>query len=96
VKIDSILHNIYKKNDIKKYLLYSSEHPRHMKAAIPYAQALRYKRIIQDPIILDQEFVALRETFVSRGYPIDTVQVAISRADFSGRMTRSHCHYLKR
>jgi len=35
--------------------------------SIPYAQALRYRRIIQDDNILDQELISLQENFENKG-----------------------------
>jgi len=51
-----------------------------MKKSIPYAQALRYRRIIQDDDILDQELTNLQENFTNRGYPLDTTNEQIIKA----------------
>lgn len=71
---------LYKKpTDNKQYLHYSSEHPTHMKNSIPYAQALRYRRIIEDDNILDLELSKLTDSFASRGYPERILNDAINR-----------------
>ncbi len=72
---------LYKKpTDNKQYLHFHSEHPKHVKSAIPYAQALRYRRIIVDDQILDSELKNLLDNFISRAYPINIVTKAIDRA----------------
>jgi len=71
---------LYKKpTDNKQYLLYSSEHPLHVKNSIPYAQAIRYKRIIEDPTILVDELKNLKQSFISRHYPTNIIDAALDR-----------------
>jgi len=71
---------LYKKpTDNKQYLHFNSEHPQHVKKAIPYAQALRYRRIIEDDHILLVELQKLKENFIIRQYPEKIVDSAISR-----------------
>jgi len=71
---------LYKKPaDNKQYLLYySSEHPRHVKNSIPFAQAIRYKRIIEDPTTLANELENLKQNFVSRHYPNNVIDAVIT------------------
>ena len=79
---------LYKKPTNKKqYLSYNSEHPAHMKKSIPYAQALRYRRIIEDDTILDQELETLQNNFTSRGYPLKTTNDQIKKARHLNRQT---------
>jgi hypothetical protein len=71
---------LYKKpTDNKQYLHYNSEHPMHVKNSIPYAQALRYRRIIEDDSILHEELEKLKENFTSRLYPDIIVDTAIAK-----------------
>ena len=71
---------LYKKpTDNKQYLHYNSEHPMHVKNSIPYAQALRYRRIIEDDFILEGELKKLKESFTSRLYPDLIVDTAIDK-----------------
>jgi hypothetical protein len=72
---------LYKKpTDNKQYLHFDSEHPQHVKNAIPYAQALRYRRIIEDDDLLDVELNKLQTNFLARSYPKNVVMQAINRA----------------
>ena len=68
-----------KPTDKKQYLAYSSNHPRHTMKAIPYSQALRYKRIITDNEILKNELDTLLHRFTSRGYPTTETTQQISK-----------------
>jgi len=79
---DSKIHTtLYKKpTDNKQYLHFNSEHPSHVKKSIPYAQALRYRRIIDDDALLDIELIKLKSSFVARDYPTEEVDKAIKRA----------------
>lgn len=71
---------LYKKpTDNKQYLHFNSEHPQHVKTAIPYAQALRYRRIIEDENILKVELEKLKSNFLNRLYPENVVNTAIDR-----------------
>ena len=47
--------------------------------AIPYSQALRYKRIIDDNETLNIELNTLRNYFLARGYPHDLLDSEISK-----------------
>jgi hypothetical protein len=73
---------LYKKpTDNKQYLHFNSEHPQHMKKSIPYAQALRYRRIIEDDYIFKLELEKLATNFIVRQYPENIVQNAIDKVD---------------
>jgi len=58
-----------KPTDKKQYLHYTSSHPQHIKTAIPYSQALRYRRICSDHNILKSELNNLQQKFINRHYP---------------------------
>jgi hypothetical protein len=49
------------------------------KNSIPYAQALRYRRIIEDDFILHGELEKLKESFISRLYPEFIVDNAVDK-----------------
>lgn len=71
---------LYKKpTDNKQYLHFDSDHPKHVKKSIPYAQALRYRRIIEDNDILKTELTKLKSNFTTRNYPEDLVNAAINK-----------------
>jgi hypothetical protein len=71
---------LYKKpTDNKQYLHYNSEHPKHVKNSIPYAQALRYRRIISDNDILLSELSNLKENFLNRLYPERIIDKALDK-----------------
>lgn len=52
-----------------QYLHFTSEHPIHVKKSIPFSQALRLRRIIDNEEILSVEIKALKNKFLQRGYP---------------------------
>ena len=80
IENQTIKTKLYKKaTDNKQYLHFNSEHPQHMKKSIPYAQAVRYKRIIEDEDVLKEELMKLRDNFTSRLYPLRTIQTAIDK-----------------
>src|SRR5206468_3717899 len=80
IEHNTVKTKLYKKPiDKKQYLHYNSEHPNHMKNSIPYAQALRYKRIISEDTILDKELITLADNFISRGYPQTIVDQQIGK-----------------
>lgn len=81
IENNKLLTKLYKKpTDNKQYLHFDSEHVNHVKKGIPYAQAIRYKRIIVDQNILHEEMASLRSRFISRGYPVDIVDPGLKRA----------------
>ena len=70
-----------KPTDSHNYLLYSSEHPRHLLKGIPYSQFLRVKRICSDQGDFVKNAYMLAGHFVRRGYPIALVTKALERAE---------------
>jgi len=62
-----------------QYLHYKSEHPSHVKKAIPYSQALRLRRITDNDDILQTELDTLKEKFIQRGYPQNLVETEINK-----------------
>jgi len=80
IEDSTIKTKLYKKPiDKKQYLHYNSEHPNFMKNSIPYAQALRYRRIISDDSILNNELIKLADTFIRRGYPPTIIEEQINK-----------------
>ena len=74
VYLNSDTHTLHTKLYIKptyknQYLHYNSEHPSHIKHAIPYSQAIRLRRIIDEDSNLHEEITKLQERFLQRGYP---------------------------
>jgi len=57
-----------KPTDKKQYLHFNSCHPRHVTKAIPYSQAVRYRRIISSDQVLATELNNLKRFFLFRGY----------------------------
>ena len=68
-----------KPTDRKQYLHFQSGHPFHVKKAIPFAQALRLRRIIVDDDILKSSIVNLKQQFKARGYPNWLISQQINR-----------------
>ena len=66
-----------KPTDRKQYLSYHSCHPKHIMKAIPYSQALRYRRIITEDEILLTELNSLLQKFTIRGYPLKETKMQI-------------------
>ena len=82
IEDNKIKTKLYKKpTDNKQYLHFNSEHPKHVKEAIPYAQALRYRRIIEDNNIFKTEIDKLKNSFLVRNYPEDVINKAIHRVE---------------
>ena len=69
-----------KPTDAHLYLHYSSYHPKHQKASIPYSQAIRLNRICSTPEIYLQTTTNLSKNLRNRGYPRIMVQQAIDKA----------------
>ena len=68
-----------KPTDIYNYLLYSSEHPRHILNGIPYSQFLRIRRICSDISDFKRNAFMLSTHFIRRGYPKRLVLQAIDK-----------------
>jgi len=75
-----------KPTDKKQYLHFTSAHPTHIKKAIPYSQALRYKRIIDKNEILLTELDNLKTKFIARGYPKTEIERQINRVHSLNRL----------
>ena len=69
-----------KPTDKKQYLDFNSNHPFHIKKSLPYSQALRYRRIIEDESILKESIKTLETAFLNRNYPYDLVHNSCDRA----------------
>lgn len=64
--------NVYTKpTDKKQYLHFESSHPKHTMKAIPYSQAIRYRRIIDNDDLFFEELETLYSRLRTRGYPDD-------------------------
>ena len=78
----SICTNLYcKPTDSHNYLLYSSEHPRHLLNGIPYSQFVRIKRLCSKPEDFRLNALMLITHFIRRGYPKHLVSGALEKAD---------------
>ena len=69
-----------KPTDTHNYLLYSSEHPRHLLNGIPYSQLLRVRRICSDLSEFKRNAMMLCSHFVRRGYPKHLVKLAYNKS----------------
>ena len=70
-----------KPTDTHNYLLYSSEHPRHLLNGIPYSQLLRVRRICSDSSEFKRNAMMLCTHFIRRGYPKHLVKAAYERSN---------------
>ena len=57
-----------KKTDLQTFLNINSEHPKSLKASIPFSQALRIKRICLKTTDFEHQFQELKERLVNQGY----------------------------
>ena len=74
--------NLYcKPTNSHNYLLYSSEHTRHLLNSIQYSQFVRIKRLCLKPEDLRLNALMLRSHFIRRGYPKHLVKGALERTD---------------
>jgi len=79
-KDNQLLTKLYiKPTDNKQYLHYSSSHPAHTKKAIPYSQAVRYRRIVVEDEELNNSLLNLKQMFLARSYPESLVTKQIDR-----------------
>ena len=74
-----------KPTDSHNYLLYSSEHPRHILRGIPYSQFLRVRRICSNIMDYRQNALMLSSHFIRRGYPPKLVHAAMVKAEVQDR-----------
>ena len=70
-----------KPTDSHNYLLFSSEHPRHLLRGIPYSQFLRVRRICSNTLDFRQNSLMLATHFIRRGYPYKLISEALNRAE---------------
>ena len=76
-----------KPTDSHNYLLYSSEHPRHLLRGIPYSQFLRVRRICTSIIDYRQHALSLASHFIRRCYPKLLVKTTMTQAELQDRNT---------
>jgi hypothetical protein len=74
-----------KPTDKKQYLHFTSSHPKHTTRAIPYSQAIRYRRIIDNDDLLTTELANLSKLFLKRGYPLELLN---EKFDYVKHMSR--------
>ena len=55
IKNNKLYIKIYKKAELQIFLNINSEHPKSLKASIPYSQALRIKRICSKTTVFEYE-----------------------------------------
>ena len=75
----------YKPTDSHKYLLYSSEYPRHLSNSIPYSQFVRIKCLCTKPEDFWLNALMLTTHFIHRGYPKHLVLKALDKTDSLNR-----------
>ena len=75
----------FKPTDSHSYLLYSSEHPRHL--GIPYSQFLRVRRICSKLIDFCKNALMLSTHFLRRGYSKHLIESTLQRAEHLVRPT---------
>ena len=66
-----------KPTDANRYLEFTSFHPRHTFRSIVFSQALRYRRIVNDDVLLDERLSELQSFFEQSSYPPEMVQDVI-------------------
>ena len=77
---NSLITTLYcKPTDSHNYLLYSSEHPRHILNGIPYSQFLRVRRICSELSDFKSNAFMLTTHFIRRGYPKHLVLKSLKR-----------------
>ena len=58
-----------KETDANRYLSFNSSHPRHVFRSVVFSQGMRYRRIINDDVLLCERLSELCCFFVNSGYP---------------------------
>ena len=77
-KNGKIITSLYcKPTDSHNYLLYLSEHPRHLLRGIPFSLFLRVRRICLNTLDFRQNSLMLATHFIRRGYPHKRVSEAL-------------------
>ena len=74
-----------KRTDTHQYLESSSCHPRHVKQAIPYGQALRLKRVCNSESKFDQRVGDLKKHLCDRGFKERQIVSQFERAKSNDR-----------
>ena len=78
--------DVYSKpTDTHLYLDFKSCHPRHVKEAIPYGQALRLGRICISDNIVDERIKELKRNLDKRGFKKDKILVQCEKAKVKDR-----------
>ena len=85
---DKLQTTLYTKpTDKKLYLNYYSDHPPHVKNAIPFGQFLRIKRIVSDNEDLQTRILDMQKAFLLRDYPNEIIIKSIQRIRSIDRTT---------
>ena len=79
-----------KPTDAHNFLHFSSCHPKHMKTGLPYSQFLRVRRICSDLEDYKQNAQMLASHFLRRGYPAETIQMGLLKAQNMDRNSLIH------
>jgi hypothetical protein len=84
---NDILHtSVYTKpTDKKQYLHFTSNHPLHVKKAIPYSQGIRFRRNTDRDEVLNIQLKTLENWFVNRNYPRKLVSSQLNRVKLLDR-----------
>ena len=69
-----------KPTNTHQYLDSKSCHPRHVKKAIPYSQALRLRRICSSDNIFDERYKDLNGNLYKRGFKKDEISAQCEKA----------------
>ena len=78
---NQITTDLYSKpTDSHNYLMYNSAHPQRCKDSIPYSQFLRIRRICSHIEDYDRHAIVFSVFFFKRGYPIELLEKAATRA----------------
>ena len=89
--------NLYcKPTDSHNYLLFSSEHPRHILNGIHYSQFVRVKRLCSKQEDFLSNCYMLSTHFIRRGYPKYLVRSSLERADSVNREDLLNKQHLKK
>ena len=87
VNANSLCTDVYTKpTDSKSYLHFSSDHPSHMKKAIPSGLAMRARRICSSSSDFRRQITDIHTNLCSRGYPDQVIRNGMRRVE---RLDRS-------
>src|SRR5699024_8771868 len=71
---------VYRKpTDSPQYLHFQSEHPKHIKTALPYSLLSRCKRICTKDSDFENNIHIIKSRFQDRGYPSEILNDAVSK-----------------